>query len=176
MKRILIFMCLAFLLVSCTGGYYRPSKLFVNDKDSGLPDVYFVEDNIRLPVIGVLGCEQMGGEDADSIQNVFIDIKIHDKVFHYDIENHILSLKTQQQSAPIVLLSEQDGPSNVKWLNAEIFVDYSTLENILDAAGILVDIRIDWENERIYIDTLSDESGVREGVGVRGDGSLDNSR
>ena len=81
---------------------------------------------------------------------------VKEKVFHYDIQNHVLSLETEP-SSPIELLSEQDEARYVDWLDGEIFMDYTTLENILDAAGIPVEIRVDWENERIYIDTLEVE-------------------
>ena len=68
-------------------------------------------------------------------------------------------LETEETSQNIVLLSKQDGPSDVDWLDAEIFVDYTTLKDIFDAAGIPVEIRVDWENERIYIDTLKVSRG-----------------
>jgi len=156
MKRILIFMCLAFLLVSCTAGYYETTKLYVNGQLSGIPDelVTLDETDVILPIMLVL--DSLGGENVGQFDRVSREIQIQEKVFHYDIQNHVLSLETEP-SSPIELLSEQDEARYVDWLDGEIFMDYTTLENILDAAGIPVEIRVDWENERIYIDTLEVE-------------------
>lgn len=155
MKRILIIICLIFMFVSCSTakleGEYGPSKLFVNDEESGLHDVYFSEDKVYMPVTSVLRC--LGGKKVGEAEHRYTRIQIQDKVFYYDILHAILLLETKETSQNKVLLSKQDGPSDVDWLDAEIFVDYTTLKDIFDAAGILVEIRVDWENERIYIDT-----------------------
>ena len=147
------------LLLGCSVSGNWTNHLYINGSEAGVPNVFFHESDVNLPLISVL--QALGGEWADSDQRGFVRIQLHNKVFNYNIENRILSLETEQPSQAITLLSEKDNPRYVNWLDAEIFVDYSTLENILDAAGILVDIRIDWENERIYIDTLSDESVSR---------------
>jgi hypothetical protein len=161
MKRILIIICLFFMFVSCStggdSGYHGPYKLYVNEEETRLPDVYFTEDKVYLPVIGVLKLRSMGGKVVGEANQLpyerYERIQIQDKVFYYDILHAILLLETKETSQNKVLLSKQDGPSDVDWLDAEIFVDYTTLKDIFDAAGIPVEIRVDWENERIYIDT-----------------------
>ena len=161
MKKVLIIICLAFLIISCTAGHYETTKLYVNGQESGVPDalVIFYENDVYVPIMLVLN--SMGGENAGQFDRVSRGIQIQEKVFHYDIQNHVLLLETVPSSQPIVLLSEQNEARYVDWLDGEIFMDYTTLKNILDAAGIPVEIRVDWENERIYIDTL--EAGVSRG-------------
>ena len=168
MKRILLIICLILMSVGCSteklAGEYVSSKLYVNDVESGLPDflVSFHKDEgkVYLPVTTVLylfGGKSVGGVYRPPYEN-YERIQIHDKIIHYDILHATLLLETEESSEKTVLLSREDGPSNVTWYNPMLLVDHTTLKNILDAAGIPVEIRIDWENERIYIETQGGET------------------
>lgn len=165
----MILMLIACMLMGCKSSDQWPSKLYINGKESGVPNVIFKKNDVILPLIGVL--QAMGGEYCGSVQNLFVRVIVLDKVFHYDIDNRLLILETVQpqivdlpsgvldesvaddKPQTTVLLSDNNNSRYVNWLNAEIFVDYTTANNILNEAGINVRISIDYENEKIFIDS-----------------------
>jgi len=168
MKRLLVLLICICFLAGCNAPIKEwPTKLYINGEKSGVPNVYFEEDYVILPLISVLS--SMGAEWDRSTQQVK-RIKLYDRVFCYDIDKQMLYLERYESSTKtednrennteqgiFVLLPSPkiSDPRHIKWLNAEIHVDEQTLKSILETAGIDVQITVDYPNELIYLDVLS---------------------
>jgi hypothetical protein len=150
MKRVIIMMLSLLMILGCNSSEHWPDKLYINGEKCEIPDVSFQDNDVYLPLLKVILA--LGGKNDGNIQGVYRKVRFQDKVFNYNIEKHVLSLETEQQTEPIVLLSEKSEARYLKMMDAQIYVDYTTLNSVLVIAGIDVQIRVDFENEKVFID------------------------
>ena len=148
MKRAIIMIISMILMLGCKSSDNLPDKLYINGEESGIPDVYFKNNDVYLPLLPVLLA--LGGEYDGDVQDDYVRVRVQDKVFIYYIGKHVLLLESELQTDPIILLSPKS-EGDITWLNAQIYVDYSTLNRTLTAAGIDVQMSVDFDNEKLFI-------------------------
>ena len=158
LRRMLIIVLLC-VLIGCSRES-TTSKLLINGKDSGVPNVFFHEDYVALPCISTL--LSMGGEYCGQADQSKIQILLQNTIFCYDVEKQQLSVKENAEDTAAgesaeerIVLPLPDGQDSafVNWTVAEIMLDHNTFQKLLDDAGIRAQISVDFQKERIAVET-----------------------
>ena len=157
-KRVLIIiLSILFLCMGC--GTLGMTAFIVNGETSYVQLVEFRKNYVALPLgnaLLLLGAEYVGN-----------DIRLNDKYFIFDYKKHMLFMEDERTYLQNDDSSQSDLRSREKsllpsenitddddrylfWGDAVVCADHKTLINILHAAGIELQVDVDFEHEVVY--------------------------
>lgn len=180
MKKVFILVLAVLMMIAFIGytsrglctGVYKDKKLYINGEPTYIQLIRFHDTYVTMPLHAVLrelGAEWAGGNAWDH------HLRLNSTYFIFDFDRHMVFMEDEdgyseymQQEPPQRLkrwnretsvLSESCTDSDdyyVSWFSKgsiEVLIDHKTMINLLAAAGIDLQISIDYEQEVVYMKT-----------------------